>query len=151
MSFQAKILITIVAVIAFEALQCLASRVFLVDYVNLGWNSFGVYAAAGYWGAHGRTFKWGVLLALLAGIANATIGWLVLAIIPPFTRIGIAPLHPLLFAIANALIIARALFTGLVGAGFCALTGHTRTADAEQIVGRERRERVSQVDSSGDA
>ena len=130
MSFLARIGLTILAVIALDVLQCLTSRVFLVDYVNLGWSSYVIYFAAGFWGAHRRSFKWGLLLATVAGIADATIGWFVLAVIPPFTRIGVPPWHPLLLAIANALIMARAAFAGLLGAVFCVLIRQARPADA---------------------
>ena len=130
MTFRTKLLITVIAVIVFDAMQSLVSRVFLVDYVNLGWGSYVVYFAAGYWGAHRQSFKWGVLLATLAGVTDATIGWFILLVIPPFTRIGVPPFHPVLLAIANGLIIARALVSGLIGAGFCALIRHTRPADA---------------------
>ena len=130
MSFPTRIAFTAIAVITLDVLQSLTSRVFLVDYMNVGWSSYFIYFAAGFWGAHGRTFKWGVLLATVAGITDATIGWFVLAMIPPFTRTGIPPWHPLLLLIADVLILARAVFSGLFGAGFCALIGQTRPRDA---------------------
>src|SRR5580765_8814371 len=92
MTFKDKILVTIVVIVAFDAVSSLVSRVFHFDYNNLIGISLVIYVAAGYWGAHLRGFLFGLLLGAVAGLAHATFGWWVSTWIRSFGKTGMPPI-----------------------------------------------------------
>jgi hypothetical protein len=123
MTFRGKILVTILAVVTFDALASSLSRVFQFDYTNLVWASFLLYAVAGYWGAHRRGFIFGTVLGALAGLTDSTLGWFVSTWIEPFSRTGIPPVNlPLMLIVMIAVTTIGVVF-GLFGAGLCKIFG----------------------------
>ena len=76
MSFNTKILITLLAIVAFDAIASFLSRAFHVDYTNFMWLSLLLYVAVGFWGAHRKGFVYGMLLGTFAGLVDSTLGWL---------------------------------------------------------------------------
>jgi hypothetical protein len=126
MTFKIKILISILAIIGFDAIASLTSRVFQFDYTNLVWVSLVIYLAAGYWGAHRRGFLFGLLLASLAGLADSTIGWWLSTWIRPFSRTGIPPLGLSLQLIVVITVTALGFVFGLAGAGVCKILGQAK-------------------------
>jgi len=143
MRFKTKILITLLAIVAFDAIASFLSRAFHVDYTNFIWLSFLLYIAIGFWGAHRKGFVYGMVLGTFAGLVDSTLGWFVSRMVGPFLRTDIPKLEPLIIAIVIIVVTASAFALGSLGALLCKLLGRTKTADAFQIVGRERRERAS--------
>jgi hypothetical protein len=130
MSFKTKLLLTLLAIVAFDAIASLLSRVFQVDYANFMWLSFLLYVAVGFWGAHRKGFVYGMLLGTFAGLVDSTLGWSVSRMVGPFLRTDIPKLEPLIIVIVIIVVTASAFALGSLGALFCKLLGRTKTADA---------------------
>jgi len=84
MRFKTKILITLLAIVAFDAIASFLSRAFHVDYTNFIWLSFLLYIAIGFWGAHRKGFVYGMVLGTFAGLVDSTLGWFVSRMVGPF-------------------------------------------------------------------
>ena len=130
MSFKTKILITLLSIVAFDAIASFLSRAFHVDYSNFMWLSFLLYVVVGFWGAHRQGFVFGMLLGTFAGLVDSTLGWFVSRMIGPFLRTDIPKLEPLIIAIVIIVVTASAFALGSLGALLCKLLGRTKTADA---------------------
>jgi len=130
MPFKAKILLTVLAIVAFDATASSVSRILQFDYTRFVWLSFLLYVLIGYWGAYHRGFVYGVLLGTFAGLADSTLGWFVSNMIRPFVRTPIPSLRPSAVAIVVVIVTATAFLFGSVGAAICKLFGQTRSADA---------------------
>jgi hypothetical protein len=130
MSFKAKILITLMAIVAFDAIASFISKAFRVDYSNFMWLSFVLYVAVGFWGAHRKGFVYGMLLGAFAGLVDSTVGWFVSRMIGPFLPTDIPKLEPLIIAIVIIVVTTSAFALGSLGALLCKLLGRTKTADA---------------------
>lgn len=128
MAFTTKILITILAIVGFDAIASVASKVFQFDYTNLVWVSLVIYVAAGYWGAHRRGFIFGLLLGSVAGLADSTIGWWVSTLIRPFSTTEIPPFSLSLQLIILITVTALGFLFGIAGAGFCKILGQAKPA-----------------------
>lgn len=126
MPFKAKILITILAIVGFDALASILSRISQFEYTRLMWVSFLIYVVVGYWGAYRHGFLYGILLGALAGVTDSTLGWFVSSMIGPFLQPPIPSLGPLLIAIAVIIVTVMAFACSSIGAGLCKLFGHTR-------------------------
>jgi hypothetical protein len=130
MPFKTKILITALAIVAFDAIASFISRAFHVDYTNFMWLSFLLYVAVGFWGAQRKGFVYGMLLGTFAGLVDSTLGWFVSRMVGPFLRTDIPKLEPLIIAIVIIVVTASAFALGSLGALLCKLLGRTKTADA---------------------
>jgi len=130
MSFKTKILLTLLAIVAFDAIGSFVSRAFQVDYTNFMWLSFLLYVAVGFWGAHRKGFVYGMLLGTFAGLVDSTLGWFASRMIGPFLRTNIPKPEPLIIAIVIIVVTASAFALGSLGALLCKLLGRTKTADA---------------------
>lgn len=77
-------LLSAASVLIFDAVAATASRVFGFPYAIAVLGSYLIYLGAGYFGARsGRGIGVGVLTAAAAGLADATLGWLISAAIGP--------------------------------------------------------------------
>src|SRR5687768_10187721 len=65
----------ILAVLVFDALGSLASRIFGFSYQNLIVGSFLIYGAVGFAASKNNGLLYGVLAAGLTSLADATAGW----------------------------------------------------------------------------
>jgi hypothetical protein len=130
MSFKAKLLITLFAIVAFDAIASFLSRSFRVDYSHFMWLSFLLYVAVGFWGAHRKGFVYGMLLGTFAGLVDSTLGWFVSRMIGPFLQTDIPKLEPLIISIVIIVVTASGFVFGSLGALLCKLLGRTNTADA---------------------
>ena len=72
MSFKAKILLTVLAIVGFDAVASFVSRMTKLEYTRLIWVSFLIYVLVGYWGAYRRGFVYGMVLGGLAGLTDST-------------------------------------------------------------------------------
>src|SRR5712691_6326933 len=130
MSFKAKILLTVSAIVGLDAVASFVSRMTKFEYTRLMWVSFLIYVLVGYWGAYRRGFVYGMVLGALAGLTDSTMGWFVSRMIGPFLQTPVPSLGPVLVAIVIIIVTASAFVFGSVGAGLCKLVGQTRAADA---------------------
>jgi hypothetical protein len=129
MTFKGKILVAILVVVGFDAVASLLSRLFQFDYTNLVWLSLLIYVAAGYWGAHRRGFFFGLLLGLLAGFIDSTIGWLISTLIRPWGT-ELPSVSVSLGLIVVPVVTALGFVFGFVGAGLCRIFRQARSVDA---------------------
>ncbi len=130
MSFATKVLITCLAVVAFDALASLLSRLLQFEYANFMWLSFLIYVVVGFWGAFARGFLYGMLLGTIAGFTDSTVGWFVSRMIGPFIQPKVPPLAAVLVVFVVVVVTASAFALGSLGAALCALLKRTRPADA---------------------
>ena len=130
MSFKAKLLVTFLVVVGFDAVASLLSRSLQFDYGNLMWVSFVLYVVIGFWGAYRLGFVYGMLLGTFAGLIDSTAGWFVSRMIGPFLRTGVPTLEPIVIAIVIVVVTASSFALGSLGALVCKLVGRTKTADA---------------------
>lgn len=130
MTFKGKTLVVILVIVGFDAVASLLSKLFQFDYTNLVWASLLIYVAAGYWGAHRRGFFFGLLLGLLAGLIDATLGWFISTAIRPFSTTEIPPVGFSLWLIVLPVVTALGFVFGLVGAGLCKIFGQARPVDS---------------------
>jgi thiamine transporter ThiT len=128
MVFKKKILFTIAFVVGFDVIASLASRVLQFEYISLVLVSLLIYLVAGYWGAHRQGFLFGILLGVLAGLTDATLGWWLSTMIRPFSNMPVASLSLSLQLIILIVVTPLALGFALVGAGICRILGQTKTA-----------------------
>src|SRR5229473_2751041 len=96
-------------IILFDVAGSLASRWFHFDYANLRWLFRCLYAGCGYFGFAYRRLLGGILAGLVAGLTDATVGWLVLVAIGPY--LPFAQPHP-----SVALIVTVVVGVSLYGA-----------------------------------
>jgi hypothetical protein len=68
---------------AFDVAASFASRALKFDYTHLAWVSRFLYAVAGYFGFGYFRLAGALLAGLVAGVADATIGWALSAAIGP--------------------------------------------------------------------
>jgi hypothetical protein len=108
-------LVVVCVIVLFDVAGSFASRALKFDYTHLAWISRFLYAVAGYFGfAHIRLA--GVLLAgLVAGVADATIGWALSAAIGPYLPVIQPPFTFGLVAIVIVIVSLEAAFFGLIG------------------------------------
>jgi hypothetical protein len=102
--------------VLFDVVGSLASRTLKFDYASLVWMSWGLYAAAGYLGfAFGR-LPGGAIAGLVAGVADATIGWSFSTVIGPYIRSGHQQLT--IFSVCAVIVMVAMVgaFFGLLGA-----------------------------------
>ena len=130
MSFQTKVLIIFVVVIAVDAIASLLSRLLHFDYTDFVWMSYVIYTGAGFWGAFRQGFGYGIFLGGIAGFTDSTAGWFVSRLIGPFIRTEMPPLNPVLIGMVIVFVTLISLAFGSVGAALCKLAGRTQTADA---------------------
>lgn len=65
----------IAAVIAYDAAASTASLAFGFSYAYAGVGSILIYAASGFFAARTRTLWFSLLVGVIAGVADATVGW----------------------------------------------------------------------------
>jgi len=130
MSFKAKILLTVLAIVSFDGVASFISRITQFEYTRLMWVSFLIYVLVGYWVAYRRGFVYGMLLGAVAGLTDSTLGWFVSRMIGPFLQTSVSTLDPVLIASVVVIVTGSALVFGSLGAGVCKLLGRTRMADA---------------------
>ena len=126
MAFRRKIPITIFIVVGFDAIASVLSRSFQFDYTRLIWVSLLIYFAVGYWGAHRRGVRYGMLLGALAGLADSTIGWAISRMIGPFIETATPPLDPTVILTVVVTVTMTGFVLGLIGAGLCKVFGQTK-------------------------
>ena len=129
MTFKVKILISVLAIVGFDAVASIASRTLKFEYTRFMWLSFLIYICVGYYGAYRQGFGYGMVLGALAGLSDSTLGWLVSRMIGPFVQTPMPSLNPVLVAMVVIVVTASALLFGSLGAGVCKLLGQTRTGD----------------------
>jgi hypothetical protein len=103
------------AIVTFDLFASLASRIIGFEYEKLVWVSLGLYALCGYLGGKYLRIWGGALAGLVAGMADATLGWVVSAFVHPFTshssknhRLGVVVITIILVSFTGS-------FFGLVG------------------------------------
>ena len=124
-------LIVASVIVLFDLVASITSRTLEFDYTKLGWVSWGLYFAAGYFGCKYFDFLSGAVAGLVAGLSDSTIGWAVSSAIGPYIPFTQPPYTALLIIVVVIIVSAKSTFLGLIGALLCKiLNRRSRFADA---------------------
>jgi hypothetical protein len=104
------------AIFLFDALASVLSRTLQIDYAKLFWVSFLLYLAAGYFGCKYFDFLTGLGGGFVAGLTDATVGWLVSSVIGPYTSMAQQDYGPVIILITVIIVSVLGAFFGLLGA-----------------------------------
>lgn len=118
------------AIVVFDLIASLTSRLLTFDYTKLVLISWLLYCAAGYFGCKYYGFLGGVVAGLTAGVADSTAGWSLSSAIGPYVP-RVPPPHSFvttLFVVAVVSITGVVL--GSIGAALRKIVGGKRLADA---------------------
>ena len=105
-----------VAVVLFDVIASLASRVFVFDYGKLFWASWLIYFLAGFVGCKRLGFIGGVSAGLVAGFADATLGWFLATAIGPHVSARPPAFGIVVVAVTVVIVSVLGTFFGLIGA-----------------------------------
>jgi len=94
-------------IVLFDLVASIISRTLEFDYTKLGWVSWGLYFAAGYFGCKYFDFLSGVVAGLVAGLSDSTIGWAVSSAIGPYIPFAQPRYTVLLILIVVIIVSAR--------------------------------------------
>ena len=108
-------LVLVASIVLFDVTGSLASRMLKFDYTALVWPSRFLYLLAGYFGFSYIRLVGGVLAGLVAGIADATIGWALSAAIRPYLPFAQPPLSVRTIMFVVVFVSLQAAFFGFVG------------------------------------
>lgn len=122
-------LAVVCAVVFFDVAASFASRALKFDYTHLVWVSRFLYAAAGFFGFVYVRLAGALLAGLVAGVADATIGWALSAAIGPYLTIKQPPFTYGLVVIVIIIVALQGAFFGFIGGLFrlllCKLQGRS--------------------------
>jgi hypothetical protein len=118
-------------IVVFDAVASTASRTLQVDYTKLGWVSYILYIAAGYFGCKYFDLLSGIAAGFVAGLSDSTIGWLLSSAIEPHIPFAQPQYTPLIVSVVIIMVSIVGTFFGLVGSLlFRILRRGSRSADA---------------------
>jgi hypothetical protein len=124
-------LVVACVIVLFDLIGSVMSRTLVFDYTKLGWVSWGLYFAAGYFGCKYFDLLSGVVAGLVAGLSDSTVGWAVSSAIGPYIPFTQPPYTLLLILIVVIIVSSKSTFLGLIGALFCKIIKRSgRFADA---------------------
>ena len=121
------VLVALVAV-GFDVLASLVSRQFQILYTYFGIGSFIIYFAAGFLGCRRLGFIGGAAAGLVAGLSDATLGWLFSFFIRPYCPDCYPQLNAVIVAFTIAMVSTVGTLCGLLGVGVATLTGRSDAA-----------------------
>jgi hypothetical protein len=111
------------AIVLFDVASSFASRALKFDYTHLAWVSRFLYALAGYFGFGYVRIAGALLAGLVAGVADATIGWAVSVAIGPYVPLTQPPFTFGLIAVTIVIVSLQGAFFGFIGGLFRLLLG----------------------------
>lgn len=103
-------------IVLFDVTASLASRFLKFDYTSLSWASWCLYVLAGFLGCRYHGFAAGVATGLVAGVTDATLGWLAELAIKPYVPFKQPPYSLALILITIIIVSFEGLFFALIGA-----------------------------------
>lgn len=128
MKRETKFYLSVVcAIVLFDVAASFASRALKFDYTHLIWVSSFLYAVAGYFGFAYMRLAGALLAGVVAGIADATIGWALSTAIGPYVPTVRPSLSYGVIAIVIVMVSLLAGFFGFIGGLFRLLTSRSRT------------------------
>jgi hypothetical protein len=105
----------VASIVLFDVAGSLASRMLKFDYAALVWPWRFLYLLAGYFGFNYIRLAGAVLAGLVAGIADATIGWALSAAIRPYLPFTQATMSVRTIMFVVVFVSLQAAFFGFVG------------------------------------
>jgi hypothetical protein len=109
-------LIVAAVIVVFDLVASVISKTFEIDYVKLGWISWGLYFLAGYLACKYFDLPSGIIAGLVAGLADSTVGWLISWSVHPYMPFAQPQYTVPLIIVIVAFVAATGMFTGLLGA-----------------------------------
>src|SRR5262249_1867210 len=110
--------VVVCGIVLFDVVASFASRALKFDYTHLVWASWFLYALAGYFGFGYSRLAGALLAGLVAGIADATIGWALSTAIRPYLTIKQPPFTYGLIVTVIVIVSLGAAFSGFIGGLF---------------------------------